>query len=253
MISARAGQPYEALLEGAPTGLAGTLALTVDDDQGNPVTARATTDIVELTGGADPGHGMYVATRVAPIPAGDVATYNLIWDEGDPEDADRTYGDTLVVWAAPEFAARPAPSEVATLLRTRTTIRGGRQLGEWTDETKPTETQVAGLVEVASTDVAIAVGTDLASPFDTAARRLILYRAAMLVELSYFTEQTTDDQSAYAQYKTLYDEGRKALIEAVAEAGDGGGGDSVSTNGFLPTGEFPPCASHRAEGSEHPW
>lgn len=255
MISARSGQPYEAILEGADTGLVGTLALTVDDETGTAVTARSTADIVELTGGLDPGHGIYIANRVAPTLADgiDEASYTVVWDEGDPEDEEHTYGDTLVVWASPEFAARPAPNEVASLLRARTTVRGGRTFGEWSDETNPSETQVAQLIEVASTDVAVAVGTDLAPVYATAARRLMLYRAAMLVELSYYPEQVNADRSAYAQYKELYDEGIARLIEAVAEGGSGGDGDSVATAGYLPTGMFPPSSAYAPPGAENPW
>lgn len=208
MVTARSGQQFEATLEGVATDLVGTVALTVDNAAGTAVIARATTSIVELSSGSDPGAGVYVATRTAPTLADDVpqALYTLIWDLGDPDDADENYTETLLVRADPSFTYLPNQDEVGILIRARTYDVNGNELGTFSQDTTPTDIQVARLIDVAASDVAIEVGTSFHDNADQefAARRAVALRAAMLVELSYFQEQVNSDQSAYPQLAEMY-------------------------------------------------
>lgn len=123
----------------------------------------------------------------------------------------------------------PPPQQVADLLRARTKDDQGNELGTWTADTRPTEYEVRGLIETAAGDLLAAVGL-LAPDSDDprgAAQALTAYRAAVLVELSYFPEQVTVQQSAYAEYKAMWDAGIDRLRDELA--GPPGGGSTYST------------------------
>ena len=109
------------------------------------------------------------------------------------------------------------PAMVATLLRARTKDQGGRELGEWTDETRPTLTQVDEAITLATDTVTAKVGAPseaAAGPFATA----VVYEAACMIEKSHFPEQVESGRSPYDQLRVEAD----AVIEGVRgfQAGD---------------------------------
>ena len=109
------------------------------------------------------------------------------------------------------------PANVAALLRARTKDSGGRELGEWTDETRPTLAQVDETIALAAATVEAKVGTPVdacAGPFAIA----VAYEAACLVEKSYFPEQVESGRSHYDQLRAETD----AILEGVkaCQAGD---------------------------------
>ena len=157
MVTARSGQDFEATLEGVETGLTGTVALTVDNDDGTAAVDRSTDDIIELSSGTDPGAGVYVATRTAPTVT-EQTEYTLIWDVGDPDDPGGTFTETLLVRAAEAFIALPSTDDVAALDRARTRDNEGVELGQFTEETRPTNEQVETLISLVAGDVAMRVG-----------------------------------------------------------------------------------------------
>jgi hypothetical protein len=122
----------------------------------------------------------------------------------------------------------PTPDEVARLLRARTKDANGAELGEWTDETRPTLDEVEGIIEQAIEIVAATTGRLLAEPCASGAHQVAGLLAAMLVELSYFPEQVRNDRSAYAEYKRLYDDGIAKVVECV----EAGGGAASGGEGF---------------------
>jgi hypothetical protein len=125
----------------------------------------------------------------------------------------------------------PSPQQVADLLRARTKDDNSTELGTWTANTRPTEYEVEGLIQTAAGDLLAAV--DLLYPEyedpDGAAGSLCTYRAAMLVELSYWPEQVQAQQSAYAEYRTAWQDGVKALNKKLAGPPAGGSTYSVQT------------------------
>lgn len=123
------------------------------------------------------------------------------------------------------FAA-PVADDVAALLRSRTKDGNGNELGTFTDATRPSLEAVEALIATAYGDVAAQTGANLSGRNAVAARSMIALRAAMLTELSYFPEQVRGDRSAYEQYARMYGEGMTALLEAVADAGEGAGAAS---------------------------
>lgn len=124
----------------------------------------------------------------------------------------------------------PNANEVARLLRARTKDTAGKEVGDFTEDTRPTWSEVDDLIDTAEGDVLAQTGS-LLSDIDTrAARALVALRAAMLVELSYFPEQVRSDRSAYVEYKRLYDDGLAALLASIAEGGGeaGKGGEGFT-------------------------
>lgn len=75
-ITSAPGVSFEATVNGASTGLVGTITVRIEDGQNTVVTAASTTSIVES------GTGIYTATRTAPSTAGQ---YLVIWNDGTNE------------------------------------------------------------------------------------------------------------------------------------------------------------------------
>jgi hypothetical protein len=65
------------------------------------------------------------------------------------------------------------------------------------------------------------VGFNLDARFHGSARFLSTLYAALILEPGYWPEQQQPDKSAWEQWKLLYDDGMKALLPAIAEAGAG--------------------------------
>lgn len=104
---------------------------------------------------------------------------------------------------------------VGSVLRARTRDTQGNEVGTFTAETRPTGDQVNSLIGNAVGDLASAVGADLPQPLWGQAAAAATYKAAMLVELSYFPEQVAQGRSPYAQLKDLYDEALASLKVAI--------------------------------------
>lgn len=125
----------------------------------------------------------------------------------------------------------PASQQVADLLRARTKDNDGRELGSWSETTRPTEYEVWGLIETAAGDVLVAVDM-LRRDYpdeDGIARGLCAKRTAMLIELSYFPEQAAAAGSIYSEYRQQYNDGVLALINLLAGPPAGGSTYSVRT------------------------
>ena len=111
----------------------------------------------------------------------------------------------------------PDGSDVAALIRARTKDPDGRELGAFTDRTRPTAGQVDELVSMAAQAVHARIGWTIPDDRQEEARRLIALRAALNIELSYFPEQVTSGRSAYEPLKELYDEGIAAMLDALRD------------------------------------
>jgi hypothetical protein len=91
---------YTAVAQGFDTGLTGTIAVRVLDNQGNTSVTRTTSGIIERPAGS----GIYLATLTTPP---DVGLYTVVWDDGNVFAA-----DSLKIG---EAAAVPIPPTVGTL------------------------------------------------------------------------------------------------------------------------------------------
>lgn len=131
-------------------------------------------------------------------------------------------------------AYTPTPTDVARLLRARTKDANGVELGDWSAETRPTDTEVADLIDQATGPVLAELGR-LEDPLDPeryadllpAASFLVALGTACLIEKSYYPEQLNSDRSAYTHYRDEY----AALHDVLLGGGEDGSGDG---GGVLP-------------------
>lgn len=125
---------------------------------------------------------------------------------------------------------------VGSILRARTRDSNGNELGTFTSATRPTDKQVLRLIDTAVNDINLVLeGKDLPEAYWPVGHTLSSYRAACLVELSYFPEQITAGRSPYEQLKTLWDDGVAGLKAALSlDVGPGG-----SATVPAPVGSFP--------------
>lgn len=123
----------------------------------------------------------------------------------------------------------PSVQDVADILRARTRGPSGSDLGTFTDQTVPTDEQVAGLIDKAAPFVTGALGlvpTD--SPCEAGASSLWAIKAAELVEISYYPEQLAPGGTV-AALRALYADLLPAVQACISGGGTGGGEDGDST------------------------
>jgi hypothetical protein len=192
-----------------------------DTDPANPVTRDLTTIHATLTEG----------------------WYRVIW-----KDASLNTSAATAPWQnTSELAigARPSVTEVAALLRARTKVKGGAELGTFNTLTRPTGAEVEALIDEASDEVfgkvqaidpTLPVGSAYNAPgsdYERRVRRAVALYAAILIETSYWPEQVKSNQSPAGTWQALYDSRIRALIsegetgraEGMGE-GAGGQGDA---------------------------
>lgn len=156
---------------------------------------------------------------------------------------------------------RPPNRQVAGLMRARTKVPGGKEQGVFVDgpataATRPTATQVDGLIDDALDEVlgkvqpidATAVpGSAYNAPgsrYERRVRGAVALYAAILIETSYYPEQVRSGQSPVTVYQQLYDSRIRALIAEGETGAAEGMGQGASGGGDAPAdaawGGFPP-------------
>lgn len=132
----------------------------------------------------------------------------------------------------PEDGIRPTLADVGAILRARTKVKGGRELGTFTGETRPTDDEVARLIDDAVDEVMGKVQpADAGSAYERRIRGAVAMYTAILIENSYFPEQVTAGRSPATAYQTLYEKRVRALIaegETGGPQGEGSGGSGGS-------------------------
>ena len=128
----------------------------------------------------------------------------------------------------------PSVDDVAALLRARLKVAGGGEEETFTTGTRPTKSQVEKLLGQGRRRVEQSIGSDLcedaAHLAEDATQAAAIY-VAMLIEQSYFPEQTRNAGSSFQSLKSLWDDSIKTLTEAVGDLCGGGGGSSVGGSG----------------------
>lgn len=132
--------------------------------------------------------------------------------------------------------------KMAVLVRARTKQRGsGRELGEFTDETRPTLAEAWDSYTDAEDEVDLALGTDIPDApgtnpeaFREAAIALKRLLGAMNIESSFYPEQIETGRSNYPALERRYNAALKRALAAIDAAGgttsgDGEEGDTAST------------------------
>jgi hypothetical protein len=131
----------------------------------------------------------------------------------------------------------PEVQDIANVLRSRTTDDNGVEVGTFNATTRPTETEVTGLIANGVSDVVNAVGADIPAPCQVDARYVAAISVAMLVELGYFPEQIGSGRSPYNALKDQFDDRLKRLAKCIenTNSGNAGGSEAVAK----PVGSFP--------------
>lgn len=180
---------------------------------------------VDWTLGTSDQLSVFETTGVlAKVPLPDAGEYLVRIDGGTDEqpvaDSVRLFVDPDVVY---EWA--PSPDQVAAVLRSRTRGAASRdamtagEQGVFTTTTRPTRDQVQELIVAACGELAILLGgrTPCTALLQTGCTTAVTYRAAQLVEVSYFPEQTNNDQSAFSALQKMWETASKAVASAVTE------------------------------------
>lgn len=134
----------------------------------------------------------------------------------------------------------PSLAEVASLVRNRTKDDNGNELGTFTAATRPTDAQATVLIGMAAQAAENKIGSDIPAELFDNAKTLVAYKAAALIEATYYAEQIRSGRSPYEIYKNLFDEGLPILDTAVSVVESGGElGDDAGTSAGLPSYGFP--------------
>lgn len=132
------------------------------------------------------------------------------------------------------LAYTPSVEDVANHLRARTRGPEGDLIGTFTDETVPTDDQVAAIIDAAQPYVTGALGTvPEGSPCEAGARSLWALKAAELVEISYYPEQLAPGGTV-AALRALYADLLPAVQACVSSGGTGGAGGEGDDHDFTP-------------------
>lgn len=156
----------------------------------------------------------------------------------------------------------PDVADVALHLRTRTRDSNGVELGTFTSATRPTDAEVTAIIADTVVNVEDDIGPDIDPRLWSSAKRIVALRAAMAVELSYFSEQVASGRSVYPTLKEEYTEDLDKLNIAIVETAEGGdvgsdaGEDTPVWGGgdlpFIPGLDSSPSGVDLREGSRWP-
>jgi hypothetical protein len=141
----------------------------------------------------------------------------------------------------PVVSWTPTVADVAALIRARTKIAGGVEVGTFDERTRPTGTEAEAIISQAVDHVMAAIGGEpcnasLKESSGAAATML----AAVIIETSYWPEQAESRGSSASRLETLFNARMKSLTAAVAEqcGGQGEGTEGASNAGALAQGGF---------------
>jgi hypothetical protein len=124
---------------------------------------------------------------------------------------------------------KPTTADVAALLRARTKDLDGTEVGDFNTNTRPTGAEVLRLIDMAYNEITARTGSALQPRCAGLAWMLVVIRAAMWIESSYWPEQVRSDRSIYTELATQWTDGLVTLDSCVAgnlPGTDEGGGDA---------------------------
>jgi len=182
------------------------------DGTGGTTITRRTTNVVESPASS----GIYTAVLTAPALEGQ---YLIVWDTGGatPEYASE---ELVVTYSEPD----PAPTflecpveDVASLLRARTKDDSGNEVGDFNEDTRPTDTEVEDLIAQAASMVSAVANGDIPSRLVPFGQHVVALRTAMMVELTYWPEQVQRENSPYQYLRDMF---LDALAEFKTALGD---------------------------------
>jgi hypothetical protein len=115
---------------------------------------------------------------------------------------------------------KPDVHELGAIMRARTRNDLGKELGTFTEDTRPTSDEVESVIDQALALVSPRLGGAVADRLDDLARSIVTLRAAMMIEASYIPESDDNGGSAYDRYESQYTESLEAYdVAAGHDAG----------------------------------
>jgi hypothetical protein len=115
------------------------------------------------------------------------------------------------------------PPDVAAWLRARTQDSQAREVGLWTEDTRPNVGQVEVAIKQAHAMVAMRVGWEVPGPCMVGYRYAVALAAACIIEKSYFPEQIANRRSAYDELNAELEVALTNLLRCVVDGGFGPG------------------------------
>lgn len=158
--------------------------------------------------------------------------YRVVWEQagGAQFEGSPVFFPTLPDWA-------PTVQDVGSFIRARTKASGGTEIGTFTANTRPTDGAVEGLIAQACRRVRSDIGQDPCNADLSAdAGGAAALHAAMLIEQSYYPEQTRQQDSSFQSLNTLWKDAIKSLRMAVEE--QCGGADGTKSGDQRPRSTF---------------
>jgi hypothetical protein len=165
--------------------------------------------------------------------------YRLIFVDATADESQPTSSIKNTISVLSEI--RPSVARLSSIMRARTEGPFSNQ-GVFNAQTSPTADQADDLIDDAVDLVLIKLGPNIPSSLTRQASRAVTFKAAALIELTYYPEQANDDNSAYSLYQAQYDETMAALITSMNSDTPGGSGTRiisvpmVGSTGFIPYG-----------------
>jgi len=165
----------------------------------------------------------------------DPGYYRVLWEDGGGAVAEGPVfylGGASVEW-------EPTLGEVASLVWARTKVAGGKQVGTFTDATRPDAATAAGIIRQA---VGLVSGSLTASPCSgnlrESARSHAALMASMLIESSFYPEQTEGAGSSFQARLRIWERSLDKLAALVKSNCGGAEGEEDLEGGGVPAGGF---------------
>lgn len=114
----------------------------------------------------------------------------------------------------------PTVDDVATVLSTRTHAQF-RTIGTFTADTTPTADQVQDIIYTAADLVVPKVG-DVDGRAARLAATAVKYKAAQVIEVTFFPQEANPQNSPAASYAALFTEALDGAVQAAADPDEGG-------------------------------
>lgn len=99
----------------------------------------------------------------------------------------------------------PSVRDVALKILSRTKDTYGNEVGTFTGDTRPRESDAIDIIQKAALDVADEIGDDVPEEARDDAANLVALKAALEIERSYYSEQVNTGRSIYPQLEKDYD------------------------------------------------
>jgi hypothetical protein len=142
--------------------------------------------------------------------------------------------------ASGEAGFLPTPRDVGLKILSRTRDKYGNQVGTFNADTQPSSADVLGIINQAGMEVADSIGDTIPAGMYDDVSNLIALRAAMDIEMSYFSDQVNTGRSIYPQLEKEYERQVNIVGKQISSILAGGGTDPVNPSAALaPTYSFP--------------